>query len=166
MDLFKRHLSKDASQRTLVMVGRVMTVLFVMVGCLIAPQLGDPRFKGVFHYIQEFQGYISPGILAAFVFGFIFKRAPAAAGVTALVFCVPVYGFLQWQFGSIAFLNRMAITFGAVVLAMSVITAIRPLSEPKVMPVRGDIDMRPAPLVLFLGGAVIAAVVVFFIVFR
>ncbi len=166
MDLYKRHLSKDASQRTLVMVGRLMTVLFVMVGCLLAPQLGDPRFRGVFHYIQEFQGYISPGILAAFVFGFIFKRAPAAAGVTALVFCVPVYGFLQWQFGSIAFLNRIAITFGAVVLAMGVITAVMPLKEPKVMPVRGDIDMRPAPSVLLLGGAVIAAVIAFFIIFR
>ena len=44
--------------------------------------VGDPSFKGIFTYIQEFQGYISPGILAVFVFGMIFKKAPAAAGVT------------------------------------------------------------------------------------
>ena len=37
--------------------------------------------------------------------------------------------------------------------------------EPKPMPVRSDIDMTPAPSVLWLGGAVIAGVVAFYIVF-
>lgn len=51
-----------------------MTLLFVVLGCLIAPFLGDPRFMGIFTYIQEFQGYISPGILAAFIFGILVKK--------------------------------------------------------------------------------------------
>ncbi len=165
MDLYKRHFNKDASQRTLVMIGRVMTIIFVVVGCLIAPKLGDPRFRGVFHYIQEFQGYISPGIVAAFVFGFIFKRAPASAGVTALLLTVPVYGFLHWQVSQIAFLNRMAITFGVVLSAMAIITAVKPLAEPKKMPVREDFDLRPSLAVVWLGGAVIAAVITFYIIF-
>ena len=165
MDLYKRHWHRDASQRMLVRIGRIMTVLFVIIGCLIAPQLGDPRFKGIFHYIQEFQGYISPGILAAFVFGFIFKRAPASAGVTALLLCVPVYGFLQWQFGDIAFLNRMAITFGVIILVMLVILYFKPLAEPKVMPKKEGLDMRTSPLVLWLGGVVIAGVILFYIIF-
>ncbi|UCC21699.1 MAG: solute:sodium symporter family transporter [Planctomycetota bacterium] len=165
IDLYKRHLNKDASQMTLVMIGRVMTIIFVVVGCLIAPNLGDPRFRGVFHYIQEFQGYISPGIVAAFVFGFIFKRAPASAGVTALLLTVPVYGFLHWRVSEIAFLNRMAITFGIVLLAMGIITAVKPLGEPKRMPVREDFDLRPSPAVVWLGAAVIAGVITFYIVF-
>ena len=165
MDLYKRHFNKDASQKSLVRMGRVMTVIFVLVGCLIAPQLADPRFRGVFHYIQEFQGYISPGILAAFVFGFIFKRAPASAGVTALILTVPVYGFLHWQFSDIAFLNRMAITFGVVILTMAIITAIKPLAESRAMPVRRDFDLTPSPLVMWLGGMVIAGVVAFYFIF-
>jgi len=165
MDLYKRHWYRDASQRMLVRIGRIMTVLFVIIGCLIAPQLGDPRFKGIFHYIQEFQGYISPGILAAFVFGFIFKRAPASAGVTALLLCVPVYGFLQWQFGEVAFLNRMAITFGVIILVMLFILYFKPLAEPKVMPKKEGLDMRTSPLVLWLGGVVIAGVILFYIIF-
>ncbi len=165
MDLYKRHWNKQASQKTLISIGRIMTVVFVLIGCLIAPQLANPKFKGIFHYIQEFQGYISPGILAAFVFGFIVKRAPASAGVAALVLTVPVYGFLQWQFSDIAFLNRMAITFVLVILAMAVITFIRPLKRPVEMPVYKDYDMKPSPLVLTLGGLVIAAVIGFYIVF-
>ena len=141
MDLYKRHFKKDASPHSLVTVGRIMTLLFVVTGCLIAPQLGAERFKGIFNYIQEFQGFISPGILAAFVFGMIFKHAPAAAGVTALILNVPLYGFLLKFYGNIAFLNRMAITFVVIIVVMAIITKIKPLPQPKVMPTREDFDM-------------------------
>ncbi len=165
MDLFKRHWQKNASQRTLVITGRVMTIIFVLIGCLIAPALADPRFKGVFHYIQEFQGYISPGILAAFVFGFVVKRAPAAAGVAALLLNPVIYGLLHWQFGWIAFLNRMAITFAIIILAMVMVTVLKPSKKPVEMPVQRDFDMTPSPLVLWLAGAVITGVVAFYIFF-
>jgi SSS family solute:Na+ symporter len=157
MDLYKRHFKKDASQSALIWTGRISTAVFVLIGMYIAPKLGDPKFMGIFTYIQEFQGYISPGILAVFVFGMVFKNAPASAGVTGLVLTVPVYGFLQWQFGEIAFLNRMAITFGVVLLVMFIITKVKPLPEPKVLPVREEFDMRPTPVVAWLGAAVIIA---------
>jgi SSS family solute:Na+ symporter len=157
MDLYKRHFKKDASQSALIWTGRISTAVFVLIGVYIAPKLGDPKFMGIFTYIQEFQGYISPGILAVFVFGMVFKNAPASAGVTGLVLTVPVYGFLQWQFGEIAFLNRMAITFGVVLLVMFIITKAKPLPEPKVLPVREEFDMRPTPVVAWLGAAVIIA---------
>ena len=165
MDLYKRHWKKDASQKTLIRTGRITTAIFAVMGMLIAPMLGNPKFMGIFTYIQEFQGYISPGILAAFVFGMIFKKAPAAAGVTGLILTVPVYGFLQWQFGEIAFLNRMAITFGVVLLVMLVITLAKPMAEPKVMPVREEFDMRPTPSVVWLGVVVIAITIGLYIIF-
>jgi len=165
MDLFKRHWKKDASQKTLIRMGRVATAVFVVIGMFIAPKLGDPRFMGIFTYIQEFQGYISPGILAVFVFGMIFKKAPPAAGVTGLILTVPVYGFLQWQFGEIAFLNRMAITFAVILVTMFVITKLKPLAEPKVMPVREEFDMRPAPSVVWLGGVVIVITLALYVIF-
>jgi len=165
MDLYKRHWKPHATQPQLIAIGRLMTVLFVIIGCLIALQLNNPKFKGIFHYIQEFQGYISPGILAAFVFGFLFKRAPVSAGVGALVACVPIYGLLQLLLGHIAFLNRMAITFGILVLGMGLLTWLRPRDEPCCMPVRLDFDLKPSPLVLVLGTMIILAVAVFYVIF-
>lgn len=165
LDLYKRHFKKDASPHSLVTVGRIMTVIFVVIGCLIAPQLGAERFKGIFNYIQEFQGFISPGILAAFVFGLIFKRTPPIAGVAALLLNVPIYGFLLKYFGDIAFLNRMAITFVLLIAIMAVFTIIMPLSQPKVMPERENFDMRPAPSVIWLGIAVIAITITLYIIF-
>jgi len=165
MDLFKRHWRKDASQKELILSGRITSAVFVIIGCIIAPYLGDDRLKGIFTYIQEFQGYISPGILAVFVFGMIFKRTPAVAGVTGLILTVPVYGFLQWQFGEIAFLNRMAITFGVVIFVLLIITITKPLSEPKILPVRKEFDMKPAPAVVWLGTAVIVTTLVLYAIF-
>ena len=165
IDLYKRHWKKDASGESLVKIGRIATLAFVVIVCLIAPQLGNPKFKGIFNYIQEFQGYISPGILAAFLFGMIFKRAPSAAGVASLILSVPIYGFLQWQFGYIPFLNRMAITFGILIIVMAIITFLRPLKESKVMPVKEGFDMKPTPLVLWLGILVIALTVALYIIF-
>ncbi|MBI2432963.1 MAG: solute:sodium symporter family transporter, partial [Candidatus Hydrogenedentes bacterium] len=165
MDLYKRYLAPESSQRFLVNTGRLMTLIFVVIGCLIAPFLGHPRFGGIFNYIQEFQGYISPGILAAFVFGFIVKRAPETAGATALLVSAPVYGLLQWQFGDVAYLNRMGITFAIVVAIMTLMTLIAPHPHPKPMPQRADIDTRLSPVVVFSGACVIGAVLIFYGVF-
>ena len=165
MDLYKRHWKKDAKQKTLIWTGRISTAVFVLIGCIIAPQLGDPKFKGIFTYIQEFQGYISPGILAVFVYGMLVKRAPAIAGVTGLILTVPVYGFLQWQFGEIAFLNRMAITFAIVLLVMFILTLLQPSTEPREMPVRKEFDMKPSPIVAWLGALVILVTFVLYYIF-
>jgi SSS family solute:Na+ symporter len=165
MDLYQRYLRRNASQKSLVWMGRVLTLLFVLFGCLLAPYLASPRFGGIFKYIQEFQGFISPGIVAAFAFGMAVRKTPPAAGLVALALNPPIYGLLFLFSDRIAFLNRMAITFGLLIASMAVVTITKPLTEPKQMPVRQNFDMRPAPLVLLLGGLVIAAVIVFYLIF-
>ncbi len=166
MDLYKRHFKKDASSRSLILVGRIMTVIFVVMGCLIAPQLGHPKFMGIFHYIQDFQGYISPGILAAFVFGLLVKRAPSSAAITALILNVPVYGVLHLnRFDHIVFLNKMAITFGVLVLAMAIVTILKPLPAARELPSGGALDMKPSRPALWLGIIVIAMTIALYIIF-
>lgn len=176
MDLYKRHFRKDASQANLIWTGRVMTGVFVVIGCIIAPNLNHPSLRGIFTYIQEFQGFISPGILAAFAFGLIFKRAPASAGVAALVLNPIIYGILLIFFGSIswfsivqiteiAFLNRMAITFVIILAVMVTLTILTPLPEPRKMPVREGFDMKPTPSVVWLGGLVIVLTLILYVIF-
>lgn len=178
MDLYKRHWKKDASGHSLVTVGRITTLVFVVIGCIIAPNLKHPSLQGIFTYIQEFQGFISPGILAAFVFGFIFKRAPESAGVAALVLNPILYGILLVFFGNlpffnqlgitlgkIAFLDRMAITFVIIIGVMALLTIFKPLSKPKTMPVREKFDMKSAPSVKWLGAVVIIITLTLYIIF-
>jgi SSS family solute:Na+ symporter len=165
MDLYKRHIRKDADNKSLVKLGRWSTLVFVVAVCLIAPQLGNPKFKGIFNYIQEFQGFISPGILSAFLFGLFVKKTPRSAGVTALLLNVPVYGLLMWKFSHIAFLNRMAITFGIIMAVLALMRLLKPLPEPVVMPEQKDFDLKPAPALKWLGPLVIALTVALYIIF-
>lgn len=166
MDLYKRYWAKGASQTSLVRLGRVMTLVFMVVGCLIAPYLANPRLGGVFNFIQQFQGYIWPGTVAAFLFGFLVKRAPPAAGVVALLGGPVVYGLLQWQEGRLHFLIHVVITFMILVLLMTVITIHRPLPEPRMIPVREGFDTRPSRAAQWGGGLVVMAVLLFCYVFR
>lgn len=187
IDIFKRHIKKDASPHSLVTVGRIATLIFVVVGCFIAPVIDNPKYQGVFNFIQDFQGYVTPGILACFLFGFVIKRTPAAAAITGLLLNVPVYGImhvtpdfltrtglagkialldkLAVTFGQMAFLNKMAATFVVIAIAMLLVTMIKPLKELKQMPVNPDIDMKPAPSVVWLGCTIILATIVLYVIF-
>lgn len=165
MDLYKRYLHPAASQRAIVFTGRIATLVFFASACLIAPFLGHERFGGIFNYIQEFQGYISPGILAAFLFGFAVKKAPESAGAVALLVSAPVYGVLQWQFGSVAYLNRMAITFAVIIVLMALLTLVFPNSAPKKLPEREEMKQPTSPLVIAAGVVVLSAIAAFYYMF-
>jgi len=177
MDIYKRHIKKDVSERNIILTGRTSTFIFVIIGAVIAYMLQSFP-TGIFTYIQEFQGFISPGVLAAFVFGFTVKRAPRSAGAAALIVNFVVYGLLLILYsgygvfdklgvtmGEIAFLNRMAVSFIVVLAVMTAMTIIKPLAEPRKLPVKEDFDMKPTPSVLWLGIVVIVITLVLYGIF-
>lgn len=166
IDLYTRYLNPKAPQRHQVKVGRIMTMVFLVIGCFLAPYLIDPRFKGVFSFIQEFQGYISPGIVAVFIFGFIFKRAPAPVGEIALLLSAPIYGLFHWLYPIVPYLHRMLWTFAILNIIMLVITLLKPLKEPVNLPIRQDYNTKPELKVVIPGILVILLVLAFFIIFR
>jgi SSS family solute:Na+ symporter len=165
MDVYKRMLERNAPQKRLLLLGRIMTMIFVVAGCLLAPMLDDPKFGGVFQYIQQFQGYIWPGVVAAFLFGMMVPKAPGAAGVAALISGPTIYGLFQKFTVELHFLIQVAITFLLVLMIMGIITFCKPLDKPRELPVREDIEIRTMPEVKLAGGLVLAAVIAFYIIF-
>jgi solute:Na+ symporter, SSS family len=174
MDLYGRMCNRSASQSRLVWLGRILTLIFVIAGCCIAPVLDDPRFGGVFQYIQQFQGYIWPGVVAAFIMPFILPRIPGAAGVAALLIGPVAYGIFQFTertkdrptgIHEIHFLLQVLFSFIIVALVMTLMTLTSPLAKAKVLPVRQEISEQTEPVVKIAGGLVIVGVVLFFIAF-
>jgi len=90
VDIYNQYIQPKADARRQVLVGRLATAAIALFACLISPLPG--LFEGVFRYIQEIWGFISPGIVAAFAFGLIVRRAPAVAGRTALLLSPILYG--------------------------------------------------------------------------
>jgi solute:Na+ symporter, SSS family len=163
IDLYKRHFNKEASSRKLVKVGRLMTGVFVVIGCLWAPTI--VKFGSVYEYIQKIWGFLSPGIVAAFVFGIIVRKAPPIAASGAMILGVPVYGLCLFLMPEVAFLHHMMITFVVLIVYMLIVTRMKPLTEPKTMPVNNTIDLTTMPSVKIWGGVVVAATVALYIIF-
>ena len=165
MDIYKQHLNKEASQTNMVWIGRACVILFVCIGCFIAPMLDDPKFKGLFNYIQEFQGFISPGILTVFLFGLFIPKTPRVCGLVGLFLSPVIYGYLYWQHQNIAFLNRMAITVIALVCILGAITLFKPLKEPIKMPEQSKLEMKSSKGAAIVGIVVCILTAILYVIF-
>lgn len=164
IDIFQK-IKPASSQDTLVAMGKFFTVLFVLIACLIAPNLGNPAFGGIFTFIQEFQGFISPGVLMVFLFGFLVPRAPRFLGWLGILVNVALYGYLYLFQGQIPFLNRMAICFGVVFAVMAITTLVKPLKQPVVMPVTDLICLESSKTAKIWGVGVVISTIILYIIF-
>ena len=76
---FKPH----ASEKELVKVGRIATVVVVVLGILWIPVMRGLG-KVLYAYLQDVQSLLAPGIAAVFLLGIISKRTTPAAGLIGL----------------------------------------------------------------------------------
>ncbi len=166
MDIFKKHIARNAEQKTVVLLGRGAVVVFTIIAVLLAPKLGDPAISNsIFTIIQEAQGFISPGILAVFVFGLISHRAPAVCGVVGLVTNIIAYGVLKVAVPELQFLNRMAVCFALCIGVMAVLRMTRPLAQPIEFRANTTIALETSKGARAAGLLVVAATLVLYVVF-
>jgi SSS family solute:Na+ symporter len=109
MDIYKPFLNKNASDKQLVSTGRIITLISLLLAIPVVPVLGS--FDQVFQYIQEYTGFVSPGIFCIFLFGLFWKKASANAAVWVAILTLPVA--IAFKFGGpeVPFLDRMGYTF-------------------------------------------------------
>ena len=84
LDVFRPYFAKDMSEKSLVFVGRVVIVIAMILAIVISPFMGIEK-KGGFQFIQEMTGLLSPGIFAAFIMGFFWKKTNSAGAFFAIV---------------------------------------------------------------------------------
>jgi SSS family solute:Na+ symporter len=81
---FYKKFNRTASERHLVVVGRIATAVVVILGIVWIPVM-----KGMgnvlYQYLQAVQGLLAPAIASAFIMGVFWKRASAAGGLAGLV---------------------------------------------------------------------------------
>ncbi|HEY8936733.1 MAG TPA: sodium/sugar symporter [Cyclobacteriaceae bacterium] len=94
LDIYKKFFNTQASEKQLVFVGRIVVVVAMIIAIIISPFLGIDK-KGGFQYIQEYTGFVSPGIFAIFILGFFWKRTTSTAALTAAVITFPLSIFLK-----------------------------------------------------------------------
>jgi SSS family solute:Na+ symporter len=144
LDVYNKHVNRRASEQRMVWIGRISAVAAMGIAVLLAPLLGIDK-KGGFQYIQEYTGFVSPGILAMFLLGFYWRKTTAAAAMFATIgglvfsvflkflplvmdlgFLAPIGFAVNNGAGSyeIPFLDRMLIVFVMVVIGMVLLSTL------------------------------------------
>lgn len=146
LDIYKKKIAPEADEKRMVWIGRATVIVAMLIAVLIAPFLGIDK-KGGFEFIQEYTGFVSPGIFAMFILGFFWKKTTSSAamfatiggfGLSVIFKVLPKWTNLEWlsPFGfsklvdqkdgtslyEIPFLDRMGFVFIICIVAMIIIS--------------------------------------------
>jgi SSS family solute:Na+ symporter len=84
LDVYKKKINEAASEQQLVKIGKLTIVVAMIIAVIIAPLLGIDK-KGGFQFIQEYTGFVSPGVFAMFILGFFWKKTTSNAALFAIL---------------------------------------------------------------------------------
>lgn len=84
LDIYKKKVNAVATEQQLVRVGRISIVVSMILAMAVAPFMGIDQ-KGGFQYIQEYTGFVSPGVFAMFFLGFFWKKTTSNAALFATI---------------------------------------------------------------------------------
>ncbi|MBK7376503.1 MAG: sodium/sugar symporter [Chitinophagaceae bacterium] len=88
LDVYKKAINKNADDKKLVSVGKIAVLVSMALAILLSLALGEKLMgegKQGFQYIQEYTGFVSPGIFAMFILGFFWKRTTSNAALFAII---------------------------------------------------------------------------------
>src|SRR5690606_17192810 len=107
--IYKTFFDANASEKKQVRVGRIAAIVAFLIAAIVAPALS--ALDQAFQYIQEYTGFISPGVFAIFMFGFFWKKTTSNAALAAAVLTIPLSALLKFMFPLLPFIDRMGIVF-------------------------------------------------------
>jgi SSS family solute:Na+ symporter len=162
MDVYQRYIRPKATQFEFVTFGRVCIGVFVVIGCVVAPKLIE--FKSIFEFIQSFQGYVSTGILAVFIYGLLNRTSGKWAGVIGIVANAGIYHYMLKTHSDMHFLHSMSVCLGAV-LAILLVYGLIFKAERVVFETNTSMDLTTSKGALYAGLGVCALTVALYVIF-
>ena len=134
LDIYKKFINKEASEKKLVSIGSWVVIVCMLIAAIVAPALRS--LDQAYQFIQEYVGFVSPGVLAIFLLGFFWKKTTSAAALTGALITIPTSTILKFlpnwtnnAFPNYPFLDRMTITFFFIVVLMVIISITKPSKQ-------------------------------------
>ena len=86
LDIYKKYMKKDASEKQMVWTGRIAIIVAMIVSIIFTwEDLLGIGGEGGFTFIQKYTGFISPGVFAMFILGMFWKRTTGAAAIAGVI---------------------------------------------------------------------------------
>ncbi len=163
LDIYKKYFNREASERRLVIVGRWAVIIAMLIAALVTPALKS--LDQAYQFIQEYVGFISPGVLAIFLLGLYWKKTTAPAAMAAALLTIPVSTVLKflpvWTNGAFPdypFLDRMTITFLLLVVVMVVVSILKPKVQNDTHVIEVDKSMFRVSTSFLVGSVIICGI--------
>jgi len=163
LDIYKKFINKNASDKKIVLIGRWVVIISMLVAAMVTPALRS--LDQAYQFIQEYVGFIAPGVLAIFLLGFYWKRTNSAAALAGALLTIPISTVLKFlpnwtnnAFPNFPFLDRMSITFGLIVLVMIFISLSNPKKENNSKAIEVDLAMFKVSPEFVVGSVVIIGI--------
>lgn len=161
MDLYKNWVP-ERSEHHYVMVGRITAFTAMLIALVLArPFLGG--FESAFQTVQEYTGYIAPGIVIVFLLGFFDKRANTAGAFTALIGSVALNLIVNAAFPDLPFVVRIWIVFVVGLIAAAVVSRVTAGPDEEQIVKLGDIGFATNTLFNTLATIVVAILIFLYV---
>jgi solute:Na+ symporter, SSS family len=159
LDIYKKFINKSASEKNIVATGKWVVIVAMVLAGIVTPLLRT--LDQAYQFIQEYVGFISPGVLAIFLLGLFWKRTTSLAALLGALLTIPVSTLLKflpyWSNGAFPdfpFLDRMTITFVLIIIVMIVTSLLAPKTANQNQSIEIDTSMmKVSPA--FLAGSII-----------
>ncbi|MEL7159575.1 MAG: sodium/glucose cotransporter, partial [Bacteroidota bacterium] len=122
IDIYNKFINPGASEKRQVTVGQMAAAAALVIGAITAPALAGAG--QVFQVIQEYTGFISPGVFTVFIFGMFYRRGTAKAALAVVLLSVPLSLLFKFLIPDLPFLDRMALIFVVSSALMVILSAI------------------------------------------
>ncbi|MBN1769395.1 MAG: sodium/solute symporter [Prolixibacteraceae bacterium] len=106
LDIYRPLINKKATEKQLVRVGRISAFVALVIAMFAAkPLLGG--LDQAFQYIQEYTGFIYPGVVVVFGMGLLWKRATNRAALWTTIITIPMGIIMKIALPDLPFIIRM-----------------------------------------------------------
>ena len=123
MDIYRDYLATEKTEQHYVTVGRITSLASIVIAVILArPFLGG--MASAFQTIQEYTGYIAPGIVAVFLLGMFWKRCNSQGAFGMLVVSVGSNIILKLATPDTPFVIRIWVVFLACLAAGYIISIL------------------------------------------
>ena len=129
IDIYRKYINPEASDRKLVVMGRTAAILALIIALIsAAPLLGE--LDQAFQYIQEYSAFLYPGIAIVFGLGLLWKRASGTAAIWITILTLPLGILFKFIFPNVPFQFRAGYVFMILLILFVTIS----LNSKKVIP--------------------------------
>lgn len=129
IDIYRKYINPEASDKKLVIMGRTSAILALIIALVsAAPLLGE--LDQAFQYIQEYSAFLYPGIAIVFGLGLLWKRASGTAAIWITILTIPLGILFKFIFPNVPFQFRAGYVFMILLILFVTIS----LNSKKVIP--------------------------------